>query len=214
MDNRKFFGGVESYIMYVYLMKNTEKKWTLIHQKMLNLVSKERCEKIMRYHFEEDRILSLYTAILTRIAVIRLLGCSNESIIFGENEKHKPILLKADKICRPDLFFNYSHTRNAVLLGVSRKSEIGVDIEKVSEPPLHVMEEIFHPEEIDYVNHGTLSGIATRFYEIWTKKEAYTKYLGIGLVTELISINTLKPPISNMTKTWCDSGYVCSVCSK
>ena len=199
--------------MYLYLMKNTEKIWTPTHQRLLAFVSCERREKILRYRFEEDRILSLYSALLTRLGAVRHFHCSNDTLVFGEDENHKPCLLSAKGNANTTFHFNFSHTRNAVLLGTNTNAPIGVDIEKISTPPLSVMNKVFHPDEIAYISEVSSSAQAVRFYEMWTRKEAYTKYLGCGLITSLTSINTLADPVSGLIHTWADSGFICSVCT-
>ncbi|WP_083330258.1 4'-phosphopantetheinyl transferase superfamily protein [Lachnospira pectinoschiza] len=50
------------------------------------------------------------------------------------------------------------------------------------------------------------------FFEIWTKKEAYTKCIGTGLSVDLKSINTLSASINNNIITFTKNEYMCSVC--
>lgn len=68
--------------MKLYLMKHTDTRWNDKHQKLLPLLSKERQAKVLRYHLDEDKIGSLYAGILTRLALIRQLHCSNEQLVF------------------------------------------------------------------------------------------------------------------------------------
>lgn len=194
-------------------MKNTSKEWLPEHDMLLQYVSPKRQEKIHRYKFDSDKVTSLYGAILTRLGITRMLGCNNSDLIFEYEDNHKPSLAA---YCHPkadSLDFNFSHTKGAVLMGVTCHETIGVDIEKISTPPFDVMKLVFHPSEIDYVNRFTGSDKDKTFFEIWTKKEAYTKCLGTGLVNDLRAINTLEAPISSSIETWIEDDYVCSVCT-
>lgn len=108
--------------------------------------------------------------------------------------------------------FNYSHTHNAVLLGVTEEGSIGVDIERIQQAPLELMDTTFHPDEIRYVEQGDATTRHQRFFEIWTKKEAYTKCMGIGLITELTRLNTFDAHIAPHLYAWQVDDYVCSLC--
>lgn len=198
--------------MKLYMMKHTDTCWNEKHEKLLPLLSEERQAKVLRYRFDEDKILSLYAGILTRLALIRQLHCSNEQLVFEQLSNHKPCL-KSQKSPDTSLIdFSFSHTRHAVLLGITKHGKIGVDIEKVTDAPLKIMETVFHPQEIAYIESAAPSKQGHHFFEIWTRKEAYTKYLGTGLVTDLISINTLASPIKDLLYTWIEEEYICSVC--
>ena len=192
-------------------MTNTEKTWTPIHTSLMKYISNERCNKISRYHSDEDRILSLYAAILTRLVLVRLFHCSNNCLAFTTLPNGKPII--DTNIFQPTSLvdFNFSHTRNALLFGITTNGQIGVDIEKIHKAPFQTMKQIFHPNEIAYVNAAENSERELRFYEIWTRKEAYSKCSGVGLSEELTSVNTLISPISNYIYTWVHQDYVCSV---
>lgn len=199
--------------MKLYMMKHTDTNWNSTHETLLSLLSPERQQKILRYHFDDDKILSLYASVLTRLALIRQLHCSNHQLSFEQIPNHKPYL-KTDGILNSvSIDFSFSHTRHAVLLGITEQGKIGVDIEKLKETSLDIMDHVFHPQEIAYVKEAPISKQFLHFFEIWTKKEAYTKYLGTGLVTDLVSINTLANPIKNLLCTWKEGDYICSVCS-
>ena len=106
-----------------------------------------------------------------------------------------------------NIYFNISHTEalQAVAIG---KSEVGVDIEKIRDVNLQVASR-FSNEEYDYVMEAESSN---RFFEIWTKKEAYLKYLGTGISGGLKSFSVLDLPIKIMTFKKDD--YIISICSE
>lgn len=197
--------------MHLYMMKNTEQTWNTTHDTLFSLLSKERQEKILRYRYDSDKILSLYAGVLTRLALMRELSCTNDQLAFVYTDKKKPRLLPDPAHPYP-VDFSFSHTRQAVLLGVTKEGQIGVDIEQLRSAPFRVMPSVFHPEEISYVEHASTDKKNYHFYEIWTRKEAYAKYLGTGLSKTLSSVNTLASPVKEMLYTWTVADYMCSVC--
>ena len=193
----------------VYFLKDNTENWGPVHDYLSGFVSAERREKINRYKFESDRMLSLYAAVITRLAIVRETGIKNEDLIFDCPYMKKPTL-SAPRTDIP-LDFNFSHTKGAVLMGLSTDLTIGVDVERIRKAPFNTMKIVCHPAEVDYINTSTDKEKA--FFEIWTKKEAYTKCMGTGLSVDLKSINTLAAPICENIETFIQDGYVCSVCT-
>ena len=83
-----------------------------------------------------------------------------------------------------NLFFSLSHSKNYIACSISI-SEIGLDIEEVEEKKYKIEKKLFtefeeksKEKDLDYV------------YKLWTIKEAYTKLIGTGLITNLKDINT------------------------
>lgn len=86
----------------------------------------------------------------------------------------------------PNLQFNLSHSGDNMIFIFSTK-KIGIDIEMVKDVNLNGKEIFFCKDEWSYINsfnHNT-----SAFFEIWTLKEAYLKYLGIGLNESLKNVN-------------------------
>ncbi|SFO35978.1 4'-phosphopantetheinyl transferase [Pseudobutyrivibrio sp. UC1225] len=197
-----------------YIAKKTSNTWSNKHELLLNYVSDNRKEKINRYIFENDKITSLYAAILTRLGIVKHFNCNNSELIFDKTKTGKPILKFIGKTSLNNVDFNFSHTKTAVLLGIvfEKNYAIGVDIECLKKAPFDIMPMVFHPLEIDFVNsfHGDMKNQA--FFEIWTKKEAYTKCIGTGLVNNPCSINTLSASLNDTIYTWQYEDYICSAC--
>ena len=75
--------------------------------------------------------------------------------------------------------FSISHSKSRVVLALSDR-EIGVDIQHISPRGTDVAKRFFTEDEVAYIGDDTV-----RFYEIWTKKEAYSKWQGKGLAENL-----------------------------
>lgn len=93
-------------------------------------------------------------------------------------------------------FFNLSHSGSIVACVISRNI-VGIDCEVINNKYLHLAPEIFSSKEMEYLNkHSSESEKEDIFFEIWTRKEAYLKALGIGLQDNLKSLSV---PISKFS---------------
>ena len=91
--------------------------------------------------------------------------------------------------------FNISHSGDYVVITYTTDKDVnalGIDIERIrsKESDMMVAHRFFTKDEIDYISDGLeCSDEDTRFYKIWTMKEAYIKMTGKGLSTRLDSFN-------------------------
>ena len=122
------------------------------------------------------------------------------SLKFARNKHGKPYFESL-----PDFNFNISHSGNLTVIAVSDQN-IGVDTEKLRKPDFRVAKR-FCEDEYNYINK---SPSPTTFFEIWTKKEAYLKYLGEGLHGGLNSFSVFKTDVP--IKTFKCGDYIISVC--
>ena len=105
----------------------------------------------------------------------------------------------------PGFHFSLSHSGEALALAV-HGSPVGVDVERLREPELRVARRFFTADE-----QAAMRGGGARFYEIWTKKEAYLKYTGEGLSRPLTSFSVTElPGVRFRTQT--RKGYMITVC--
>ncbi len=126
--------------------------------------------------------------------------CNNTEIVKAENGKPYFQYL-------PQLYFNISHTDGLTVVAVG-DSEVGIDVERVRKADLRITRR-FLKQEADYI---TAADSHKRFFEVWTKKEAYLKYKGTGLSGGLDSVNVFDCTPS--IKTFYFEDYVISVCSE
>ncbi len=99
------------------------------------------------------------------------------------NENKKPL--------SNDIYFNISHSHDYVILAISNKYNIGIDIElKNDKREDRLKKFICNKEELDFVKEND------DFYKIWTSKESLLKCVGTGLVNDLKKVNSL--PIDGM----------------
>lgn len=115
------------------------------------------------------------------------------------NEKKVPAEGISMEICRGEkgkpvftelpLVFSVSHTSDLWVCLISEGPEsVGVDVQTIKKVHSErIMKSYFSADEIDYVSDAGEDA----FFQIWTRKEAYAKYTGIGLNRKLAEISTL-----------------------
>lgn len=116
-----------------------------------------------------------------RLILGRYLGQRPARITFSEGGSGKPILVTG-RAC-PEISFNLSHSGDLALLAVADQRVVGIDLERVRPAPLHaeIAARYFSPHEysewIGLADEERLEG----FFLGWTRKEAYSKALGLGV---------------------------------
>ena len=109
-----------------------------------------------------------------------------EQAEFAKNEHGKPYI-----VGQP-IHYNISHSGQYVVL-VTAETDVGVDIQEKRSSRMESLAKRFFSEE----EWQVLSQCQTEeekkklFYHIWCRKEAYGKYLGVGLSNHLLSVNVL-----------------------
>jgi 4'-phosphopantetheinyl transferase len=139
-------------------------------------------EQYPRFYFANDRRRYLVTRALVRTILSRYAPVRPEDWVFSTNEYGRPEIQQA-QAREAQLSFNISHTRNLIVLGVTRQRELGVDVENVRrrEPSIDIAERFFAPEEIAALAAVPAEQQLDRFFEYWTFKESYIKARSKGL---------------------------------
>ncbi len=149
-----------------------------------SLMSEEKKRRVDRFRFEADKKRTVVGEMLARRVISEWCCVSEESIIFGIAEHGKPYAKGLN------VEFNISHSADMVVCVVD-DNPVGVDIEKIRPVDLNTAKRIFDKEETKYIfdclpdlenyNHYLNDAVLERFFELWTKKEAYGKCFGKGL---------------------------------
>lgn len=159
------------------LQKSQYKKWG----QLLPLDRKRRIEIAPAF----QRPLLAYSDLFVRYLASATLNISADKIAFDNGAYGKPYIVGF-----PTFQYNVSHSENLFVVFVSNRS-VGVDVEKIKSPNIQIANRFFTENEKNYVFSDPALTIK-RFYEIWTRKEAYVKYLGKGLSHPLLSFDVLK----------------------
>lgn len=185
-----------------YVLEINEVNWNKTENELIQFVANERYDKIKSFRFDIDKKLSLYSSLLVRMGAIKLLNCLNSDLHFDKSITGKPFLKNYT-----DFHFSLSHTRNAIICAFSDMC-IGVDVEKINDIFFDVVNICFDKEEI-----RMLEGSDKKlFYQIWTRKEAYAKWNGLGLLQDIKAIHTYENQDNFLS--WEVDGYCFSIYSK
>lgn len=111
----------------------------------------------------------------------RYLGAPAASLGFVY-EDGKPALAGASP-GRPALHFNLSHSGDLALVAVTVGAAVGVDAERVDriDDADALAAQVMTAEELDVHARLPTAERAAWFFDIWTRKEALAKAIGIGL---------------------------------
>lgn len=97
------------------------------------------------------------------------------------NSEHgKPLIISPNG---NDFHFNISHSEDMWICATAR-CNIGIDIEKIKVGRKSIVEYYFTKEEQNYLAQS--DNFDKSFFEIWTAKEAFAKFLGSGISATLL----------------------------
>jgi len=132
-----------------------------------------RRKKAKRLKNQPDKKLSIAAGELVRQAISEEFNIDKNDIRFRVNKGGKPYTesVKAE--------FSISHSKDIAVCAISDRP-VGIDIEYMRNVNIDVAKKYFTENEQKYVfEKPKLSN--QRFFEIWTKKEAYVKLYGKGI---------------------------------
>ncbi len=125
----------------------------------------------------------LGTRALARTALARYSGQPAERLRFGTDRLGRPEMTSP---VMPGLFFSLAKTRELAVGLFTFDHDVGVDVELVA--PIEAVEmagHFFSREEFAGLSRLEEDARLSRFYELWTLREAYLKARGIGLTLPL-----------------------------
>ncbi|HEY6434318.1 MAG TPA: 4'-phosphopantetheinyl transferase superfamily protein [Acetobacteraceae bacterium] len=152
------------------------------------LLSAEETQRANRFHFDVHRDRFIAGRAQLRRILGNYLGTSPQQITLTYSPSGKPAIRAP-----VPLAFNLSHSGNLAALAVAR-FEIGVDIEQIRTIDRDIAQRFFAGDEV-----ATLFGLPDEqwneaFFSCWTRKEAYLKATGDGLLVALDSFSVSLTP--------------------
>ncbi len=153
------------------------------YERLYHLCSEERKNKVNRYIDIDDRKRGVAAHVLMKYGWIESgRKIANLKILY--NAYGKPYLQNDESFC-----FNLSHAGKWVAIAYGN-FEVGIDIEQIQEKRYGIVEQFYGDKEKVYIQKAdSVKEGNRRFTQIWTIKESYLKYLGIGLNKELNSFD-------------------------
>ena len=130
-----------------------------------------------RFINKTDQVKFFQSKAILRQVLSMYLKIRPEKIEFEIGKNGKPYLVNTD------LQFNLSHSGDFLLIAVTKKNEIGVDVECVRKKQdfLSLAERFFTTSEYEAIKKLSSENQVAAFYRCWTRKEAFMKATGLGL---------------------------------
>jgi 4'-phosphopantetheinyl transferase len=146
-----------------------------------------------RFRFERDRMRFALTRGALRLLLGRHLGLAPGRVEFAYGAGGKPEVSSGPS---RGLAFNVSHSAGRALIALAHHRALGIDLER--ERPLPEMDAIaeshFSPAERVALRSLPPSERRAAFFRCWTRKEAFVKATGDGLIHPLDAFDvTLSP---------------------
>lgn len=178
------------------------------------IITVENNNRLDKFKFRADLLRTLFGELLVRYAVSEITDIDADKITIMRDSFNKPYF--------PDLplYFNISHSEDYVICALS-SNKIGIDIEKITETDIKIAEKFFSRTEYNFLSGLIQSDIKQKFFELWTIKESYVKFIGKGMYIPFdsfnVNLNDGSPKISDNTNIYFRqyeiSGYKCTACS-
>lgn len=120
---------------------------------------------------------------ILREILARYLGVTAEAVRFEYGEHGKPLLGGNHELSQP-LHFNMSHSDERALVAVTTAGPVGIDVERVRNDCacMQIACNYFSPEKYEWLKSLAPSRQSEEFFRCWTRKEAFVKATGRGLV--------------------------------
>lgn len=150
--------------------------------RLREVLSEDERQRAERFYFEKDRCHFTAARGVLRMLLSGYLSRRPEAVCFAYGNYGKPRL--ADEDNESDLRFNLTHSHGLALVAVTRRREVGVDVERIRDmerdgEPL--AERFFSPREAAVLRSLPTELRREAFFHCWTRKEAYIKAQGKGL---------------------------------
>tara|TARA_R110002020_G_scaffold235877_6_gene448193 strand:+ start:74 stop:814 length:741 start_codon:yes stop_codon:yes gene_type:complete len=169
----------------------------------IELLTSEELEKSSSFVHQEDRYRFVLGKIYLRKLIAKYLKIDPKDVRFGMLEYNKPYLLNM-----PNLNFNISHSGDFLIIGITNRWPLGVDLERMNSNVdlYNLIYSTMSSTEIGSI----LNSHSPReiFYKHWTRKEAFLKGVGIGLTDRLKDIscndglNLVPSGLSSFASSW------------
>ena len=156
--------------------RNLEKNKYLEMLKCLNEYEADKIQRFMKY---EDSLRSLYGKYMIK----KYLGVDKLNLSY--NQWKKPFLVDF-----PNTHINISHSHEWVVVAID-ENPVGIDIEKIQDIDMSIAKSFFSKSESEYIFSLHKEKQLEEFYKIWTIKEAYIKWKGMGMYIDLNSFDVV-----------------------
>ncbi len=176
--------------------------WDFDLDAALSEISEQRREQAVKFKHELGQRLCVLAYQLLKQGLHEAYGIEGNPQ-FEYNEHGKPAI-----VGHPDIFFNLSHCKEAVLCAISDQP-VGVDVESVRSFNDSLVHYTMNEDEIREIE--TAEDRAVAFIRLWTMKEAALKLEGTGISKDMKQV-LLQDGLDFETFTDVKGRFVYSIC--
>lgn len=146
-------------------------------------------EKIQSKKFFTINLSNRYivTRAVLRSILAEYLGTRPQDIEFVKNSYGKPFVKGAN------IEFNMSHSYNSAYYAITFDFSVGVDVEFYNKGKniFNIAKNVFSTDELEFFLNLPDLKRQEFFFNVWTKKEAVIKAMGLGLSYPMEKVNTM-----------------------
>jgi 4'-phosphopantetheinyl transferase len=157
-----------------------EKEQSPGYYDLLSDIEKARAERL-RIEIARQRFIAAHANL--RQVLGKYLHQAPSELVFETAAGGKPVLAGKSQTPGNILHFNLAHSRDLILISVSREWETGIDLEYVdTDQQVEQITHLFFSEaDRDWLNDQPADHQVTAFFRLWTCKEAVLKAEGGGI---------------------------------
>ena len=172
--------------------------------RLLPLVSDQRREQALRY----KHLFGQYCCLKSYEMLTDLLASTSYKLdprpTFIYNEHGAPSLSGGP-------YFSISHCKQGIAVAIS-DAPIGIDIEAIRPLSEGLVQKAMNPQEQAQI--AAAANPEQEFIRLWTRKEAYVKMQGTGIISDMHKILCDMLPVNWMQVIREDKGYICTIVEK
>ncbi|MGZ3770786.1 MAG: 4'-phosphopantetheinyl transferase family protein [Bdellovibrio sp.] len=191
LENAKIFlqQQIQQQGVAVFYIKNNE----AVLPPTDSFLTDSEIQTVSDFKSKDRQLQHLVSQWLLKTLLAFLTGIEARALTFEKGSLGKPYLTKAQNFLNLD--FNISHTRDITLIGFAKEMQIGVDVEKVVEKKNSekLAERFFQPSELEWITSAIDNKEKqSRFFRIWSMKEAVIKTIGGGVFQNIHQFSLVK----------------------
>jgi len=148
---------------------------------------RQRADRFLAAHAREQFVIARATL---RQILGRYVGAAPADLRFVTDGNGKPALSGRE------LFFNVSHSGGLAVYAMTRRGEVGIDVEQLRPRAtlLDMADRFFAPAEAWAIRSLPPDRREEAFFHVWTRKEAFIKAIAQGLSFGLERFEVSVPP--------------------
>ena len=154
------------------------------------LLSDEEYKKAKSFQFEEDKTRYIICHGFLRILLAGYLKIKPDILKFCYGKFGKPYI---NNVGAENINFNISYSNNLLLVVISCENKVGIDVEYMREinEMDQIVEAFFTDNEKMFFREVPEDEKISIFFRLWTRKEAFLKGLGTGILKPLDEIEVV-----------------------